>query len=201
MVKSLTEKIEKKQKYQGLRYKCPKCDALYSYAKRCENCGIKTVQMLISPRTDMGYRKERIEMYVCGQCGGNLYRDEARIEGVAFIACLMCGNRWPSGVEPIKTDHSSKESKGQVKEDDEVSQIQKDEKGHFLKICNDCGELRKHHGRGLCSKCYSARRTAGTLPPLLISRFLKSARPDDGLPACPSIVLGTRIRVTPAGIH
>ncbi len=32
-----------KQQYKGLKYRCPKCESLYAYAKRCEECGIKTV--------------------------------------------------------------------------------------------------------------------------------------------------------------
>ena len=35
---------KQKQDYKGLRYRCPKCGILYAYAKRCEDCGMKTME-------------------------------------------------------------------------------------------------------------------------------------------------------------
>ena len=36
-------KRRRNPKNKGLQYRCSKCDSLYAYAKRCEDCGIKTV--------------------------------------------------------------------------------------------------------------------------------------------------------------
>ena len=33
----------KKQQYQKLKYRCPKCDSLFSCATKCPDCGIRTV--------------------------------------------------------------------------------------------------------------------------------------------------------------
>jgi len=40
--------------------------------------------------------------YVCGQCASSgLYRDDDHINGVVYIACRICGNRWPGGMKPV----------------------------------------------------------------------------------------------------
>ncbi len=42
--------------------------------------------------------------YVCGKCGhGGLYRDDDEMNGQEYLACRICGNRWPGGVRPVKT--------------------------------------------------------------------------------------------------
>lgn len=51
--------------------------------------------------------------YRCGQCGaGSLYRNDDPVNRVAYIACIICGNRWPGGMAPVKTGESGKEPEG-----------------------------------------------------------------------------------------
>jgi hypothetical protein len=43
------------------------------------------------------------EKLICGQCKAtSLYRDEDYINGVWYVACRICGNRWPGGPAPIR---------------------------------------------------------------------------------------------------
>lgn len=47
--------------------------------------------------------------FKCGQCGSkSLYKDEDIVEGNRWIACRICGNRWPGGKEPIRITEEGK---------------------------------------------------------------------------------------------
>jgi len=78
----------------------------------------------------------------CGKCHAreaNLYRDDDTVTGLNFLACRICGNRWPGGKEPIR-------------EEEEMGKIGK---------CVNCAREMTIAGRGLCGGCYFAARTAG----------------------------------------
>ena len=41
--------------------------------------------------------------YVCGKCkSAALYRDDDRLNNIPFLACRICGNRYPGGPAPVK---------------------------------------------------------------------------------------------------
>jgi len=115
-------------------------------------------------------------MYICGKCKSTgLYRDDDRLNNISFLVCLICGNRWPGGEEPVKvregTDFKSvPESETQENMEERDMNKDKQKKSKYLKVCAHCGDLKRHQGRGLCGKCYKIAERAGTLPPLLINR-------------------------------
>lgn len=86
----------------------------------------------------MGEEKRTVK-YRCGQCGSkSLYRDEDRINGNRWIACLICGNRRPGGYEPALIEEEDMAKKG---------------------ICTNCkrGPMNIVNGQGHCNTCHNAQ--------------------------------------------
>lgn len=87
----------------------------------------------------------------CGQCGSaGLYRDEDRLNGMAWIACMICGNRWPGGLEPVKAAKSGKK-RAITAEKEHIAM------GNKRGVCSNCGRALLLVGN-LCHTCYSRAR-------------------------------------------
>ena len=87
--------------------------------------------------------------YVCGKCGGFLYQDEDAITGTQWIACLICGNRYPPGPAPIPLQKSEDKSIASKI----TKKPPKKRKKRATKHCLFCGHIQTIQRWGLCSKC------------------------------------------------
>jgi hypothetical protein len=92
--------------------------------------------------------------YVCGKCGaGGLFRDDDILAGLVYIACSICGNRWPGGAKPMD---------GATKQDGDMMPHRvpiENKEGSKMSItgaCRNCGRLLTIIGNGCCWKCYQA---------------------------------------------
>lgn len=81
--------------------------------------------------------------YACGKCRSTaLHRDDDEANGHVFIACIMCGNRWPGGPAPIIVGC--------------VSTHQKPKEEPMIKICKNCNRTKSIVKGGLCYVCNNA---------------------------------------------
>ena len=94
-------------------------------------------------------------MYRCGHCNAgepSLYRDDDRLNGHRFVACRICGNRYPGGKEPVKAAECGKESKKEV-----VEMTEKKPGTKGVGACPECNRegliLYACHGRDICGTC------------------------------------------------
>ncbi len=84
----------------------------------------------------------------CGKCGsGALYKDDDPVNKVRYIACMICGNRYPGGAKPVVVEKKKKA---------EVSEMAK--RG----TCKNCQRKNQQilSADGLCAGCYNARLRA-----------------------------------------
>jgi hypothetical protein len=90
-----------------------------------------------------------VSKYRCGKCGsGGLYRDEDFEAGFVYIACTICGNRWPGGVKPVD---------GQ-KNQDIRPEIKEDAMQNRTGPCANCKRVRTYQGGGHCFLCNRASK-------------------------------------------
>ena len=95
--------------------------------------------------------------YICGKChSGSLYREDDRLNCYSFIACMICGNRYPGGKEPVKVGNNGKEHEIAAEKT-----LNREEPDMSTKQCVNCGRTMPITGKGMCSSCYSAQRKAG----------------------------------------
>ena len=90
--------------------------------------------------------------YRCGKCGsGGLYLDDDYMAGLVYVACKICGNRWPGGAKPVDgtepIDGTERKEQTGIEEGQDMS---------IKGPCRNCGRVLCIIADGCCFVCRQA---------------------------------------------